>query len=1078
MNQKEIVGKQHHKLLTWLRDTWIPAGPPVCFLEGFPGVGKSELTRQLSAISSVKVVPLEIPDSSSITAEDLLLNLAQAWNEAGNSELADVIAAGKDPLLTLARLLQNPVLIVMDEFQNAMTGEQAKLSGPLANLFEKLAKNIQAKGRILLLTNRLVERARWSEVFEKISLDGLDIDDGTVLLSQLLASAGREEEVPPEDRPSVVRWLGGNPRALGLFVASLTFSSLEELVSINPDRWEYPEELSVSPELIQNIERQMLERILGKLDGEFRNGLRQLSVFRKSFKNKALEVLFPQKEILAHFKAELINQFLMEHHSGWYSLHPIVREIGLRKLVDNPADLKKAHIRAASHYTRHFYAKDKTERLGTLGGYFTEARYHLVQAGDQEKLAEIAEHFLAHLSASFNFVTPIPKDREVLNERIAVLAAILESPGPVGLELHLARLYEGRRQEGDLDKAILHVRRALVPKSIVHVWTLAGKLLNQNSQRDEAIQVLLAGIKNIPSADLYVLCAELLAQNNQRDKAINLLEEGIQKVPIGSVFALYHSYAELLCLSGHWANAITLLWEGVEKVPVQLGGIMLVQALASQEAAAGSLIGLQNLVDKLGTTNNSATFFIHQLNLEWESAAHAAENSSYSNVIHPAFCWLGNNEPNKAMQALQKSTTLRYEKYNVNTWLMAIIQHQLGELKSARQYLSLYLGEDWTSPDAGILPTLLQLWDEADTPWGRKDLAYHFPILPAALTGLPHSVSRHMYASPVLPAHLKAIPATSSQPVTIESNPSDSMLRDKRIRGAFDVFLCHNSVDKSAVKKIGEHLMQFGLLPWLDEWELQPGRSWQRVLEAQISNIKSVAVFVGPDGIGPWQHNELDAFLRQFVKRDIPVIPVLLPECGERPTLPVFLESFTWVDFRKENPNPYHQLVWGVTGQRPEVLPSGALSQPAELLNRPTLIEEVRAAVQDEIARTREALMQQSDENLRTVLQHLTDAQVTIVQTLSQGIRETRFSEDEMGGLLQAIREVKEGNSSGNPALAAELNKLPDIFEDTKLGVAHKLKLSLPIIPLLLSYEGELNLNSGTNISKLIKNMLTKIRGG
>jgi len=40
----------------------------------------------------------------------------------------------------------------------------------------------------------------------------------------------------------------------------------------------------------------------------------------------------------------------------------------------------------------------------------------------------------------------------------------------------------------------------------------------------------------------------------------------------------------------------------------------------------------------------------------------------------------------------------------------------------------------------------------------------------------------------------------------------------------FDVFLCHNSADKAAVKKIGERLMKDGLKPWLDAWELPPGR--------------------------------------------------------------------------------------------------------------------------------------------------------------------------------------------------------------------------------------------------------------
>jgi hypothetical protein len=136
--------------------------------------------------------------------------------------------------------------------------------------------------------------------------------------------------------------------------------------------------------------------------------------------------------------------------------------------------------------------------------------------------------------------------------------------------------------------------------------------------------------------------------------------------------------------------------------------------------------------------------------------------------------------------------------------------------------------------------------------------------------------------------------------------------------GEFDVFLCHNNKDKSDVKAIGEKLKEKGILPWLDEWELRPGVPWQQVLEEQIEQIKSAAVFIGEEGIGPWQQMELAAFLREFVSRSCPVIPVLLPNAPKKPKLPVFLTGMTWVDFRNFVPDPLDQLVWGITGKQPE----------------------------------------------------------------------------------------------------------------------------------------------------------------
>ncbi len=146
-----------------------------------------------------------------------------------------------------------------------------------------------------------------------------------------------------------------------------------------------------------------------------------------------------------------------------------------------------------------------------------------------------------------------------------------------------------------------------------------------------------------------------------------------------------------------------------------------------------------------------------------------------------------------------------------------------------------------------------------------------------------------------------------------------STLSGKQVTEDYDVFLCHNGKDKPFVKKVGYKLQERGLLPWLDEWELQPGIPWQKLLEAQIQKVKAVAVFVGDNGIGPWQDQEQAAFIREFVRRGCPVIPVILPYCQHPPELPIFLQGMTWVDFRQSAPNPLQRLVWGITGKKENV---------------------------------------------------------------------------------------------------------------------------------------------------------------
>jgi len=141
-----------------------------------------------------------------------------------------------------------------------------------------------------------------------------------------------------------------------------------------------------------------------------------------------------------------------------------------------------------------------------------------------------------------------------------------------------------------------------------------------------------------------------------------------------------------------------------------------------------------------------------------------------------------------------------------------------------------------------------------------------------------------------------------------------SVLRGKEETGDFDVFLCHNVVDKPAVRELAARLRGRGLLPWLDEAELPPGRPWQPELERRIDDIGAAVVLIGPDGIGPWQSQEITAFLREFVERGSPVIPVLLPG-GVQPALPVFLRAMTWIDLTTND--ALDRLEWGITGTKP-----------------------------------------------------------------------------------------------------------------------------------------------------------------
>jgi hypothetical protein len=138
----------------------------------------------------------------------------------------------------------------------------------------------------------------------------------------------------------------------------------------------------------------------------------------------------------------------------------------------------------------------------------------------------------------------------------------------------------------------------------------------------------------------------------------------------------------------------------------------------------------------------------------------------------------------------------------------------------------------------------------------------------------------------------------------------------------YDVFLCHNSGDKLFVRELARRLAEVGVQPWLDKWNLVPGEPWQEAIEEALDACRTVAVFLGPGGTGPWQNEEmrsaLDGRVHDKTRR---VIPVLLPETQmpDHERLPRFLRRLTWVDFREgiDDEDAFHLLVCGIKGKPP-----------------------------------------------------------------------------------------------------------------------------------------------------------------
>jgi glycosyltransferase involved in cell wall biosynthesis/tetratricopeptide (TPR) repeat protein len=612
-----MLGEKHKAIADWLVDKWNSDKNCVCVIEGFSGVGKTEVASEFERRTSLDA-RVDAPESGSL--DDLMLDLAEQLAATGHGELASAINSGGSTETAFANILLKPVRIVIDEFQRMVDTNNGTPFPHVAALIERVS-NRAAPGRLLLLSHHSLDKThRWGERVSFKTLDGLSEKEGAQLLSQLLAERGREADILPERRTEISRWLGGNARAIRVLVGCLEQEALEDLTGVVPEAWEARDQL-VSQSLILKLERELLVRALQKLDGASASALEQLAVFRKAVNKEGLSRMLSQGLQVEHFLSALSSRFLIEQRAGRYSLNPIVREISLHRLKEKARSTLVAHRTAAGYYTRHFKAK-QIENAGALGGVFVEARYHLVQSNDLAELSQISQRFGGHLRSLYGWTTPESNNDGHRDEVIGVLSAYLQDEGPKAMVYHLARLLYSRGRPEDHKRALVYARRSTGPQSPADAWVLRFRLeaevagitemmdaarlgfatvhadanlfalywtavdqLRLVGRATEALDLLRDGISKVgPDKGLYSLYtmeADLLASAGDIDEAILSLRQGLTIIPAeNNLFLIYQKVTRLLVMKGSLDDAIDLLKDGIARIPVEYSLVRLYLALA------------------------------------------------------------------------------------------------------------------------------------------------------------------------------------------------------------------------------------------------------------------------------------------------------------------------------------------------------------------------------------------------------------------------------------------------------------------------------------------------------------------
>jgi hypothetical protein len=183
-------------------------------------------------------------------------------------------------------------------------------------------------------------------------------------------------------------------------------------------------------------------------------------------------------------------------------------------------------------------------------------------------------------------------------------------------------------------------------------------------------------------------------------------------------------------------------------------------------------------------------------------------------------------------------------------------------------------------------------------------------------------------------------------------------------------------------------------------------------------------VFVGPEGLGPWQREEMSVAINRRVcdsEQRFRVIPVLLPG-AKRESLPALLVNSVWVEFRGsiDDSDAFHRLVCGICGVAPGPGGPDAQGSPHTTHNLPFAPNPAFMGREAELARLGERLQKSGE--------------VAVTQTMALhglgGVGKTQLAAEyawkHLGG-YEAVLWVRADSLDASLAGLARLLGLPEV---------------------------------------------------
>lgn len=119
-----------------------------------------------------------------------------------------------------------------------------------------------------------------------------------------------------------------------------------------------------------------------------------------------------------------------------------------------------------------------------------------------------------------------------------------------------------------------------------------------------------------------------------------------------------------------------------------------------------------------------------------------------------------------------------------------------------------------------------------------------------------------------------------------------------------------------------------------------------------------------------------------------------------------------------------------------------------------------------------------SEQNvIAAISKKLNQSQIETISAVLNAVENNRLPEAEMLNIVEGTQQMINKLEQRGITLPSNQQELAELIKAPEIDTKHRLKIFIPIIPILLSYEGELELGSGINLKAVWQKLLVRCKG-